>query len=123
MLEAFFEPASVAVIGASTDPDKLGHAVLKNLVEGGYARKGKIYPINLTADEILGYQAYPSVLDVPDPIDLAIIVIPYPHVPEALRLCGEKGISAVIVISAGFREAGMEGLERELELISIAKDY
>jgi acetyltransferase len=122
-LDPFFTPSSVAVIGASTDPKKLGFAVLKNLVDGGYAQIGKVYPINLTASEILGYQAYPSVLDVPETIDLAVIVIPYPLVPEALRTCGEKGIPAAIVISAGFREAGREGLERELELVSIAKEF
>jgi acetyltransferase len=123
MLNAFFEPESVAVIGASTNPDKLGHSVLKNLVEGGYVKIGKIYPINPGAEEILGQRAYPSVLDIEDPIDLAVIVIPYPYVPEALRLCGQKGIPAAIVISAGFREAGMEGLERERELVQITKEY
>lgn len=123
MLEAFFEPSSIAVIGASTDPTKLGHAVLKNLVEGGFSNVGQVYPINLSADEILGLKAYPSVLEVPGPIDLAVIVIPYQHVPDALCTCGEKGIPAAIVISAGFREAGREGLERELELIDLAKEY
>lgn len=121
MLKPFFEPDSVAVIGASTDPKKLGYAVLENLVEGGY--RGTVYPINPTADEVLGHKAYASVLDVDDPIDLGIIVIPYSIVPNVLRECGEKGIPAVIVISAGFREAGREGLERELELIDIAKEY
>jgi len=123
MLEAFFEPKSVAVIGASSNPTKLGHAVLKNLIEGGYAQQGNVYPINPKAEEILGYPAHPSVLDVPGDIDLAVIVIPYPFVPDALRTCGEKGIPAAIVISAGFREAGMEGLEREHELIAIGKEY
>lgn len=122
-LEEFFEPQSVAVIGASTDTSKLGFAVLKNLVDGGYSEVGNVYPINLKADEILGLKAYPSVLDVSDPIDLAVIVIPYPYVPEALKTCGEKGIPGVIVISAGFREAGKEGLDRELELIEIASQY
>lgn len=122
MLKPFFEPSSVAVIGASRDTDKLGYAVLHNLVEGGYVQSGKVFPINPKADEILGYPAYASVLDVPDPIDLAVIVIPYPYVPDALRICGQKDIPAAIVISAGFREAGMEGLERERELISIAKE-
>jgi len=122
MLDAFFEPKSVAVIGASTDSSKLGFAVLENLVEGGFANHGEVYPINPDAEEILGHQAYASVLDVPDPIDLAVIVIPYPIVPDVLRECGQKGIPGVIVISAGFREAGMEGLERELELISIAEE-
>ncbi len=123
MLEAFFEPTSVAVIGASTDPEKLGYAVLKNLVEGGFSKVGQVYPINLSANEILGLKAYPTVLEVPGPIDLAVIVIPYQHVPDALRTCGEKEIPAAIVISAGFREAGREGLERELELIDLAKEY
>jgi acetate---CoA ligase (ADP-forming) len=122
-LEAFFEPRSVAVIGASADPTKLGYAVVKNLIDVGYAQKGEIYPINLSTKEILGIQAYPSVMDVPGPIDLVVIVIPYQHVPEALRTCGEKGIPTAIVISAGFREAGKEGLERELELIEISKEY
>jgi len=123
MIEAFFEPTSVAVIGASPNRVKLGHAVLKNLVEGGYAQRGKVYPINPKAKKILDYPAYPSVLDVPDPIELAVIVIPYPCVPAVLRTCGQKGIPAAIVISAGFREAGMEGLERERELIAIAREY
>lgn len=130
-LRAFFEPDSVAVIGASTDPTKLGHAVLRNLVEACaepgrsicYIQRGTIYPINPYAEEILGYRAYPSVLDVPGHIDLAVIVIPYPHVPEALRECGQKMIPAAIVISAGFRESGMEGLMRERELITIAREF
>ena len=122
-LEAFFSPASIAVIGASADPDKLGSAVVKNLIDGGYGKIGKIFPINLTTKEILGYPAYPSVLAVPGPIDLVVVVIPYQHVPAALRTCGEKGIAAAIVISAGFREAGREGLERELELMQIAEQY
>jgi acetate---CoA ligase (ADP-forming) len=122
-LKPFFDPSSVAVIGASSNTTKLGYAVLKNLVDGGYSEKGDIYPINPGSDAILGYKAYPSVLEVPGPIDLAVIVIPYPHVPEVLRICGQKGIPAAIIISAGFREAGEEGLERELELIEIAKEY
>ncbi|MGE5123101.1 MAG: acetate--CoA ligase family protein [Acidobacteriaceae bacterium] len=123
MLETFFSPRSVAVIGASTNPEKLGYAVVKNLQEGGYAGQGKVYPINPTAAEILGFRAYPTVLDVPGEIDLAVIVIPYPHVPAALRICGQKKIPAAIIISAGFREAGPEGLERELELIQICHEY
>lgn len=123
-LDPFFTPNSVAVIGASTKPHKLGYAVLDNLVNGGYLTEGRqVYPINPKAETILDLPAYPSVNDVPGPIDLAVIVIPYPLVPDALRTCGEKGIPATIVISAGFREAGMEGLQRERELIEIAKEY
>jgi acetyltransferase len=122
-IETFFTPGSVAVIGASNNPDKLGYAVVKNLADGGYSAVGKVYPINPTAPEILGFKTFPSVLDVPNPIDLAVIVIPYPHVPDALRTCGKKGIPSAIVISAGFREAGQEGLERELELVQICHEY
>jgi acetyl coenzyme A synthetase (ADP forming)-like protein len=122
-LDSFFNPESVAVIGASTNPDKLGYAVVKNLLDGGYANRGKVFPINPNASEILGFHAYPTVLDIPGNIDLAVIVIPYQHVPDALRICGQKGIPSAIVISAGFREAGQEGLERELELIQICREY
>lgn len=122
-LEVFFKPDSVAVIGASRDPAKLGHAVLKNIIDGGYGQHGKVYPINPKAEEILGYRAYASVLDAPGPIDLAVVVIPYPYVPDALKECGQKGIPAAVIISAGFREAGMEGLQRERELIAIARQY
>ncbi|MBN1873069.1 MAG: acetate--CoA ligase [Anaerolineae bacterium] len=121
MLDAFFSPKSVAVIGASRDPEKLGYAVLNNIIKANY--EGQVYPINPKADEILGYTAYPSIKDVPDPIDLVVIVIPYRFVPPALEECGQKGVTAVVVISAGFREAGREGLERELELIEIAHKY
>lgn len=124
MLSFFFNPESVAVIGASTSPEKLGHAVLRNMIDCGYTSNGGIlYPINPKADELLGLKAYPSVNDVPGDIEMAVIVIPHPYVPDALRSCGEKGVKGVVVISAGFRESGVEGVERERELIKIAKDY
>lgn len=122
-LRAFFNPNAVAVIGASENPEKLGHAVVRNLVEGGYANVGKVYPINPKSQEILGLPTFPSVLDVPGPVDLAVIVIPYLLVPDALITCGEKGIQGIVIISAGFREAGKEGVERERELIKIARQY
>ncbi len=121
MLDTFFHPQSVAVIGASRDSEKLGYAVLANLKEGGYS--GHLYPVNPKADEILGLKAYSSVLDIPDPVDLALIVIPYRFVPAVLEQCGQKGVPSVVVISAGFREAGREGLEREMELIKTARKY
>ncbi len=121
MLEAFFNPRSVAVIGASRSKEKLGHGVLANLIEYGYP--GQIYPINPKADEILGLKCYPSVLDVPGPVDLAIVVIPARFVAAALEECGQKGVKGVIIISAGFREAGREGMKREHEIVAIAKRY
>jgi len=122
-LNFFFEPRSVAVIGASTNPEKLGYLVVKNLVDGKFPYPQAIYPINKKGGVILGRRVYPSVINVPDTIDLAILVIPYPLVPNALRECGKKKIPAAIIISAGFREAGMEGLEREQELMVIAQEY
>lgn len=121
MLERFFRPSSVAVIGASRDPEKLGYAVLNNLKEGGFP--GVLYPVNPKAEEILGLRVYPTILDIPGEVDLAVIVIPYPAVPAVLEQCGRKGVRAAVVISAGFREAGREGLERERELIEIARRY
>ncbi len=121
MLESFFQPQSVAIIGASRDPEKLGYAVVYNLKNGGFP--GALYPVNPKADRILGLQAYPSILDIPDPVDLAVIVIPYSYVPAVLEQCGQKGVSSVVVISAGFREAGREGLDRERELIEISQRY
>ncbi len=121
MLEAFFAPESVAVVGASRTAGKLGYEVLNNIVEGGFT--GSIYPINPKSNEIRGLKAYKSVLDVADDIDLAVIVLPYKFVPMSLRECGEKGIPSVIVISAGFREAGVEGMRRERELLAIAEEF
>ncbi|MEK6588371.1 MAG: CoA-binding protein, partial [Chloroflexota bacterium] len=123
-LTQFFTPRAIAVIGASTNPTKLGYAVLNNLLEGGFLKEGRrLYPINPKAETILGQPSFRSVLEVPEPIDLAVIVIPYPAVPDALRECGRKGIAAAIVISAGFREAGWEGAERERELLQVAREH
>ena len=121
MLESFFQPKSVAIIGASSSPEKLGHVVLKNAVESGY--NGTLYPINPKGGTILGLKAYPSISALPETPDLAVVVIPYAYVAESIHECGEKGVPAVVVISAGFREAGMEGMERELEVIDLAKKY
>jgi acetyl coenzyme A synthetase (ADP forming)-like protein len=121
MLESFFSPTSVAIIGASHNPEKLGYAVLNNIIQAGY--KGKLYPVNPKGGTILELPAFASVLDIPDPVDLAVIVIPYKFVPAALEECGKKGVNAVVIISAGFREAGRDGYERELELVQIGKKY
>ena len=121
MLDAFFKPNAVAIIGASQSPGKLGYTVLANVIESGF--KGNIYPINPKASQIYNIKAYPSLMELPETPDLAVIVIPYNHVPAAMRECGEKGVKAVVVISAGFREASVEGMERELEVIEIAKKY
>ena len=120
-LKAIFKPESVAIIGASRTPGKVGHTLLRNLMECGYG--GEIYPINPHADEILGVKCYPSVLEVPGDVDLAVIAVPAPIVLQVAEECGRKGVKALIVISAGFRETGREGAERERRLLEVARRY
>jgi acetyltransferase len=121
MLDMFFNPQAVAVIGASRTSGKLGYDVLHNVIQHGY--EGAVYPINPKADQILGLQCYPSVLLVPGPIDLAIVLIPGKNVARVLIECGEKGVKGAIIISAGFREVGSEGWQREGEIVDIARRY
>lgn len=113
------EPRSVAIIGASRDPRKIGHVILRNFIEGGY--QGALYPINPAAEEILGHKCYASVLDVPDKIDCAIISIPAPGVAKVLRECGEKGVKGAIGITSGFAEVGNTAGEEEIA--RICKEY
>ncbi|MGQ9568409.1 MAG: acetate--CoA ligase alpha subunit [Anaerolineae bacterium] len=121
MLEMFSDPQSVAVIGASREPGKLGYGVLSNILQGGFPKP--IYPINPNADEILGLPCYPSVLDVPGPVDLAVIVVPAPLVASVLEECGKKGVRGAVIITAGFREIGRKGRDRENEVVAIARKY
>jgi acetyl-CoA synthetase (ADP-forming) len=101
-MEAIFNPRSVAVVGASDNPGKLGSHVMKSLTQGGYP--GKIFPINPGKDEILGIKTYPSLLHVPEEVDLSIIVLPAEQVPKTIKECKEKGIHGIILITAGFKE-------------------
>ena len=114
LLEKLFNPQSVAIVGASTHVGKIGYILVENMLK--YKYKGKIFPINPKASEILGLKVYPSLRDVPEKIDLAIIAVKPPVVLETIKICGEKGIEAAIVISAGFKEAGPEGAKLEEEL-------
>jgi acetate---CoA ligase (ADP-forming) len=114
MLEMLTEPRGVAVIGASTDPVKLGYQVLNNVIQYGY--EGGIYPVNPTADEILGKKAYPSVLECPDPVDLAVILVPNKAVPGVLEQCGQRGLKGAVIITAGFREVGPQGKALEQQV-------
>ena len=120
-LDFFFNPKSVAIIGASNNEGKVGHTVLNNIATSGY--QGKIYPINPRGGIILGLNAYESVLNVPDTIDVAIFVIPGKHVIPMAEECGKKGVKGLIIISAGFKEIGGDGIKREEELIEIGKNY
>lgn len=118
-LDPIFEPKSIAVIGASHEPGKIGHVITKNFIDGGFM--GHVYPVNPSADEILGLKAYPSVADVPGKIDSAVVAVHAELVPSILQQCGEKGISGVVVISGGFAEVGNHKLEQQL--IDVSKKY
>jgi len=120
-LTPFFEPRGVAIIGASSSPDKLSYGILKNMTLYGFA--GKIYPVNPKADEILGLKSYPDITQVPDPIDLAVVILPAPLIPDVLKACGERGVQVVTIISGGFKEVGQEGKELEEKIKGIAKEY
>ncbi len=121
MLNNFFNPKSIAIIGASPKKEKLGFAVLKNILDYDY--RGKIYPVNLKYKTILELKAYRSVLEIKGKMDLAIIVIPAKAVSFVLEECGKAGIKNAIIISAGFKEIGGKGVILEKELSEIAEKY
>lgn len=101
VLTGLLRPKNIAVIGASTTPGKIGHTVVKKLIESGY--KGGVFPVNPSADEILGLKVYKSVLDIPENVDAAAITVPAKFVLDVVKECGEKGIKGLIVITSGFR--------------------
>lgn len=115
-LTRLFEPRAVAVVGASADPQKRGHIILKNIVDGGFA--GPVYPINPRGGTILGLAAYPSLDDVPGPVDLAVIAVAAPLVAGVVEGCGRRGVAGAVVISGNFREAGNDDLEAELVAVA-----
>ena len=104
VLDGLFRPKSVAVIGASATPGKIGYSVVESLNNGKY--EGAIYPINLKADEILGHKAYPSILDLEGKVDLAVITVPAKLVLSAVEECGKAGVKGVSIITSGFGEVG-----------------
>jgi len=116
----FFNPNGVAVIGASQDPTKLGYGLANNLHRSGF--KGAIHFVNLKGGTLLGRPIYKTILDVPDPVDLATVLIPAQFVSQTLRECGKRGIRAAIIGSGGFREVGPDGLALEQEMIQVAEE-
>ena len=120
MIDLFFSPNSIAVIGASQNPQKVGHAILNNLLRFGF--KGKIYPINPSSKEILGLKTYSALTQVKEEIGLVVIVIPALRVPGTLVECGKAGVKAAVIISAGFKESGSEGMRLEEEIKGVAKE-
>jgi len=120
ILEKVFKPKSIALIGASRDPKKLGNIILKNIMEGGF--KGNIFPVNPNAEKVYGLETYQSITKIPVDIDLAIIAVPSIAVPTVLQECIEKGVKVGIIISAGFRETGANGEDLEKVVTKIAKE-
>ena len=118
-MNGLLRPKSIAIIGASNSEGKIGYSVVRSLIEGGY--EGSIYPINLKSDEIQGFKAYKSVLDVPGEIDAAAVVVPAKFVPQVTRECGEKGVKGLIIIASGFSEIGRVDLETQT--VEIAHEY
>jgi acetyl coenzyme A synthetase (ADP forming)-like protein len=118
-LEPVFNARSVAVVGASTNPEKTGHIILRNIIEGGFA--GRIYPVNPKAEEVLGLPVYGSLGAIDGPVDLVVIVVPARFVPDVMEEAGQKGASGAVVISGDFGETGNDELERRV--VDIGRRY
>lgn len=121
MLDPLFKPRAVAIVGASTKDLSIGNVIIKNLQQFGY--QGKIYPIHPSAPEVRGLKAYKSLTEVPGDVDLAHIIIPSKQVPQIIEECGQKGIHAAIINSAGFSELGAEGAALQEAFLSNARKY
>ena len=121
MLDAILKPKSIAVVGASRQPDTIGYQILDNLVKSGF--HGPIYPVNPQATSIHSIRSYKTVEDIPDPVDLAVIVVRKQFVLDVAEACGRKGVKGLVVITAGFAEIGGEGIERERKLVEIVRRY
>jgi acetyltransferase len=120
-LDLFFRPNSVAVIGASATRGKIGHEIVRSLVDGGY--RGEVYPITLRTKDILGLKCYENISEVPREVDLAVYALPSRLAPSVLDECGRKGVKNVVIVSGGFKEVGGEFRDLEAEVISIARKY
>lgn len=118
-LESLYRPKSIAVVGASANPNKLGYVLLKNVIDYGF--KGKLYPINPSGGEILGYAVKTSLADVGQPVDLVLISIPGPGVPAVVKVAGEYGCKNAVVLSSGFGEMGGEGEVAQEDISAICR--
>lgn len=117
----FFQPKGVAVVGASTSPEKLGYGAARNLIQSGY--RGAIHLVSRHGGELFGHPLYTNLERVPDPVDLAILIVPPNATAEIIEKCGRRGIKAAIIISSGFREAGEEGAAFERRCLEVARRY
>ncbi|MBD3403212.1 CoA-binding protein [candidate division GN15 bacterium] len=120
-LDYIFRPRSVAVIGASRRKGSIGRETLHNILTAEF--NGKVFPVNPTATVIHSIKSYSTVLDVPDAVDLAIVIVPKEGVRDVARQCGEKGVKGIVVITAGFSEVGAEGKAREMEVLKVLRDF
>jgi acetyltransferase len=120
-LDSLFSPKSIAVIGASNRQGSVGRAAFTNILLNEYT--GTVYPVNPKEHSISGVRAYPSVLDLPETVDLAVVIVPAPVVPSVVEEAGKKGVKGLVIISAGFKEVGPGGAELEREILSIAQKY
>lgn len=120
-LSPLFSPRSVVVIGASNRPDSVGSVVFKNMLESGY--QGKLYPVNPYHAEVQGQRAYISIEAIGEPIDLAVIATKAATVPDIIEACGKHGVRAAVILSAGFSEAGAEGIALERAVVKNARRY
>lgn len=118
-LNKVFEPQSVAIVGASDRESSVGAQILRNMRESGFG--GVLYPVNPKHDTVQGLPAYKSIRDIDHPIDLVVIAIPAPKIPEVMRQCGEHGVGAAVVLSAGFAEIGKRGQALQNEIVDIAR--
>src|SRR6516162_1971936 len=121
LLNEVLQPRSVAILGASRAPQKWGHVAAKQLLSGGF--NGDVYLINPSVPEILGKPTYPSIRDVPGPVDLAVIATAFPHVEKAVDDCIAHHVKGIVIITAGFSETGSEGKALERELIARAHEH
>ncbi len=117
-MDFFFEPKSIAVIGASTKPGKVGYEIVKSLMESGFG--GEIFPVHRRGASVAGMESHKSVSDVPSKFDLAVIAIPARHVPETIEECAKKGAKGVVIVSGGFKELGEEGATYQKEAVKSA---
>ena len=120
-LKYIFWPRSIAVIGASTKKGSVGEVTFANILLNSYT--GVVYPVNLTARSVMGVKAYPSLIHIPDEVDLAIILVPATFVPETIEECGNKGVKGAVIISAGFKEIGQKGITIEKRVKELARKY
>lgn len=120
-LKTLFAPKSVAVFGASDRPDSVGQIVFQNMLESGF--KGALYPINAKSAEVQGKRAYASIGEIDEPIDLVVIATPPHTVPDIIECCGEHGVKAAVIITAGFGEAGEQGVALEKKLLEAAQRH